>query len=104
MEVLQSAKKQALRLGLVLEPMGGGRISHLPAAVGSTDDGSSEGDGALGLGAEPADVAAASPSVEWRCQIYGFSSAFGPAPHEVTAALIRRWHPFAAVETSYEGY
>lgn len=39
--------------------------------------------------------------------IYGYSSAFGPAPHEVSAALVRRWFPFydpRAVKCSYEGY
>ena len=36
--------------------------------------------------------------------IFGYSSAFGAAPHEVAAALVRRWRPFAAVTTSYEGY
>ena len=39
--------------------------------------------------------------------VYGYSAAFGAAPHEVTAALIRRWHPFydpACVTVSYEGY
>jgi phosphohistidine phosphatase len=36
--------------------------------------------------------------------IYGYSSAFGQAPHEVTAALARRWLPFHDVEVSYDGY
>ena len=36
--------------------------------------------------------------------VYGYSSAFGPAPHEVAAALIRRWRPLHTVTTSYEGY
>jgi len=39
--------------------------------------------------------------------IYGYSSAFGAAPHEVTAALVRRWRPFYSpsdVRVSYEGY
>jgi len=42
------------------------------------------------------------------CQVYGYSSGFGAAPHEVTAALIRKWHPFydsdSAITISYEGY
>jgi hypothetical protein len=37
-------------------------------------------------------------------QVYGYSAAFGQAPHEVTAALLQRWFPFHAVEASYEGY
>ena len=37
-------------------------------------------------------------------QVFGYSSAFGPAPHEVAAALLRKWLPLHAVETSYEGY
>ena len=39
--------------------------------------------------------------------VYGYSAAFGPAPHEVTAALLRRWYPFYqpdAITISYEGY
>lgn len=39
--------------------------------------------------------------------VYGYSAAFGPAPHEVTAALLRRWFPYYAadaVRVSYEGY
>ncbi len=36
--------------------------------------------------------------------VYGYSSAFGPAPHEVSAALLRRWLPLHAVTLSYEGY
>lgn len=39
--------------------------------------------------------------------VYGYSAAFGPAPHEVSAALLRRWYPFydpAAITVSYSGY
>lgn len=39
--------------------------------------------------------------------VYGYSMAFGPAPHEISAELIRRWYPFydpRSVMTSYEGY
>jgi phosphohistidine phosphatase len=39
--------------------------------------------------------------------VYGYSAAFGPAPHEVSAALLRRWHPHYgpdAVTVSYDGY
>jgi phosphohistidine phosphatase len=39
-----------------------------------------------------------------KVHVYGYSSAFGPAPHEVAAALLRRWLPLHAVTTSYEGY
>jgi ADP-ribose pyrophosphatase YjhB (NUDIX family) len=35
---------------------------------------------------------------------YGYSAAFGPAPHDVTAALLRRWLPFHDVAFSYDGY
>ena len=39
--------------------------------------------------------------------VYGYSAAFGPAPHEVSAALLRRWFPLYgadAVAVSYDGY
>jgi hypothetical protein len=39
--------------------------------------------------------------------IYGYSAAFGPAPHEISAALVRKWYPLydpAAITVSYEGY
>jgi len=36
--------------------------------------------------------------------IYGYSAAFGQAPHEVTAALLQRWWPLHDITTSYEGY
>jgi phosphohistidine phosphatase len=39
--------------------------------------------------------------------VYGYSAAFGPAVHEVTAALLQRWYPFydaANITWSYEGY
>ena len=55
-----------------VDVLGGGRISHDPAA----------------------------PAVH----VFGYSSAFGPAPHEVAAGLLRRWLPLHTVTTSYEGY
>lgn len=39
--------------------------------------------------------------------IYGYSSGFGAAPHEVAAALVHRWLPLyerEAVTVSYQGY
>jgi phosphohistidine phosphatase len=39
--------------------------------------------------------------------VYGYSAAFGPAPHEVSAALLRRWLPLYGAEgvtVSYDGY
>jgi hypothetical protein len=42
-----------------------------------------------------------------RIRVYGYSAAFGPAPHEVAAALLRRWYPTygaGGVTTSYDGY
>ena len=36
--------------------------------------------------------------------VFGYSAAFGPAPHEVTAAVIKKWNPFLKVNVSYEGY
>jgi hypothetical protein len=36
--------------------------------------------------------------------VFGFSSAFGQAPHHVTAALLRRWLPLHDITASYEGY
>jgi phosphohistidine phosphatase len=41
------------------------------------------------------------------CDIYGYSAAFGPAAHEVSASLFRRAFPLydpAMVTVSYEGY
>ncbi|GLC73499.1 hypothetical protein PLESTF_001384300 [Pleodorina starrii] len=40
-------------------------------------------------------------------QVYGYSAAFGPAPHEVAAALIHRWFPLydrQSITVSYDGY
>eukprot|EP01024_Parvocaulis_polyphysoides_P034913 TRINITY_DN30912_c2_g1_i1.p2 TRINITY_DN30912_c2_g1~~TRINITY_DN30912_c2_g1_i1.p2 ORF type:complete len:200 (-),score=24.32 TRINITY_DN30912_c2_g1_i1:147-746(-) len=40
-------------------------------------------------------------------QIYGYSSAFGPAVHEVSSSIISRWFPFYKfqdINVSYEGY
>ncbi|EFJ50132.1 hypothetical protein VOLCADRAFT_37182, partial [Volvox carteri f. nagariensis] len=40
-------------------------------------------------------------------QVYGYSAAFGPAPHEVTAAIIHKWFPLydrQSVTVSYDGY
>jgi hypothetical protein len=36
--------------------------------------------------------------------VFGFSAAFGQAPHEVTAALLRRWLPLHDIVVSYSGY
>lgn len=36
--------------------------------------------------------------------VYGYSAAFGTSPHEVSAAILRRWFPFSSVTVSYEGY
>lgn len=43
-------------------------------------------------------------SIQKTIHIYGFSSAFGQAVHEVAAALLKRWLPFHTVTVSYEGY
>lgn len=37
-------------------------------------------------------------------QIYGYSAAFGQAPHEISACIIRRDLPFHDVHISYDGY
>ena len=39
--------------------------------------------------------------------IYGYSSAYGQAPHDLSAAIVRQWYPMYAPEkitVSYEGY
>jgi len=36
--------------------------------------------------------------------VYGYSTAYDQAPHNVTAAILRRDYPFHAVTVSYEGY
>lgn len=40
-------------------------------------------------------------------EVYGYSAAFGPAPHEVSAAMLHRWYPLydkESITVSYEGY
>ena len=39
-----------------------------------------------------------------RVSIYGFSAAFGQAPHEVTAAILKASLPFHTFNVSYDGY
>ena len=36
--------------------------------------------------------------------IFGYSSAFGQAPHNVSAAIARQWLPLHTITVSYEGY
>lgn len=36
--------------------------------------------------------------------IYGYSQAFGQAPHDISAALVRRSYPLLDVSVSHEGY
>ena len=36
--------------------------------------------------------------------IYGFSTAYDQAPHEVTAAIAKQWLPFHDITISYQGY
>lgn len=39
--------------------------------------------------------------------VYGYSGAFGTAPHELSVALIRKWYPLYNpdhIYCSYEGY
>lgn len=68
----QAALAKGAGPGLLVEPLGGGRMEHHP-----------------------------DQSV---LNVYGYSSAFGQAPHEVTAALLRRWLPFHDIHVSYDGY
>lgn len=37
-------------------------------------------------------------------RVYGYSAAFGQAPHHITAGLLLRWNPFLDVDVSYDGY
>lgn len=37
-------------------------------------------------------------------KIYGYSAAFGQAPHSLTADVLRRVDPFLDIEVSYDGY
>ena len=39
-----------------------------------------------------------------RLSIYGYSTGFGLAPHEVTAAIAKRWLPLHDITFQYEGY
>ena len=124
MNVFQTAKTQASRLGLLLEPLGGGRMQYTPqrGSSGSTDRGgallaSHNGDSvprvprweaadANNYASSAADSSGSEtlPAGGSRCLIYGYSSAFGAAPHELSAAIVRRWYPFSDVAISYEGY
>ena len=61
--------------GVSLDVLGGGRVEHYPAQ---------DGDGVV--------------------YIYGYSSAFGAAPHEITAALVQKWLPLSTVAFDYSGY
>ena len=39
--------------------------------------------------------------------IYGYSSAYGQAPHDLSAAIVRKWFPLyppGNITVSYEGY
>lgn len=36
--------------------------------------------------------------------IYGYSTGFGQAPHEVTASIAKQWLPFHNITISFEGY
>lgn len=44
-----------------------------------------------------------SPEGKW-VKVFGYSAAFGQAPHEMTAVLLRKWLPWYDVEVSYDGY
>ena len=112
MNVFQSAKTHATRLGLTLEPLGGGRMQYTRprSTSGTVANQQQQWDSEEG-----GDLV---PSVQWgteagaasrgtgaaRCLIFGYSVAFGSAPHEVAAAIVKRWHPFAEVAIAYEGY
>ncbi|GLI61824.1 hypothetical protein VaNZ11_004336, partial [Volvox africanus] len=40
-------------------------------------------------------------------RVYGYSAAFGPAPHEVAATILHRWFPLydkQSITVSYDGY
>ena len=42
-----------------------------------------------------------------RVHVYGYSMAFGPAVHEITAEIVRRkypWYDQSSLTVSYEGY
>lgn len=43
-------------------------------------------------------------ATEKSISVYGFSAAFGQAPHEITGAILRANLPFHSVNISYEGY
>jgi hypothetical protein len=115
MHVFQTAKTQATSLGLLLEPLGGGRIQYIPgsAAADGRDDAASdaiprvprwEAAGAHDAFKGVSDGVDGGAERGSRCLIYGYSSAFGVAPHELSASIVRRWHPFADVVVAYEGY
>ena len=127
MNVFETAKTKASRLGLMLEPLGGGRMQYTPPRGScSTDLGGIMPASHTGGDAVPrvprweaadestaaknsdassaADSSGAETAGGSRCLIYGYSSAFGAAPHELSAAIVRRWYPFSDVAISYEGY
>ncbi|KAG7668648.1 hypothetical protein Ndes2526B_g03728 [Nannochloris sp. 'desiccata'] len=84
--------------GIVITVLGGGRMEHYshprPAMEGG--DGGDHG-GESGL-------VKAVGSCSGVATVYGYSAAFGPAPHEITAAVLKKWDPFMDVSVSYEGY
>ncbi len=109
MDVFRSAKTLAKRLGLQVEPLGGGRIQYISSVTVQQQQEQPGGGDSVPPSVQWAAAVAGSDgtvggSTNGRCLIYGYSGAFGPAPHEVAAAIVRRWHPFTDVAISYEGY
>lgn len=70
---------------LNVEVLGGGRIEHYSSSRNESSDDSSPCTGGV-------------------ASVYGYSAAYGPAPHEVTAAVLKQWNPFLEVSVSYDGY
>jgi len=84
---------------IVITILGGGRMeyySHPRSSMEGGDGGEKDHGGEMGSRNGSGQTGVAS--------VYGYSAAFGPAPHEMTAAVLRKWDPFVHVSVSYEGY
>ncbi len=91
--ILTACIKEAAAIDpqITITVLGGGRMEHYShSSTSAIEDGDDHASGG------------------WRSSgvttVYGYSAAFGPAPHEITAAVMKKWDPFLDVSVSYEGY
>jgi len=89
-DILAAATAFAKPLGLIVEPLGGGFVKHQVAYSGEKIGASDEKNNGGGRARKEESNNAVEGGV---LTLYGESGGFGPAPHEVAAALIRKWNP-----------